>query len=110
LVWNGNLEHTDYNPSDSKNHYDRETIFTSDNKNLFVTIEDYDIKDISSEIKSSCKYGIELSIGILGKRPQVLVSSFIENSEYFIPKIAEELDEFKEFCFCFSKTKYQNFI
>ena len=92
-----------YNPPDNKKHYDRETIFTSGtrNKNLKVSIEDYRIEDNYSDIENqqkreSCKYGIELVIGVLGQDPKISLNDFFQNKGYFMNEIEEELKEFDE--------------
>jgi len=92
-----------YFPNDDYKHYDRETIFTSDKKNLKVTIEDFKIKDSLTDKditvqqeRDSCHYTIEFAIGILGKNPPTLIHTFLRNNQHFIPQIEEELNDFKE--------------
>ena len=99
-----------YSPFELKKHYDRETIFTSHTTHLNVTIESRKMKDSYPEVlpyqeERSCKYNLEFAIGILGKNPPVLLNSFLQNSQYFIPEIKEELNDFKENFFEKEKTK-----
>ena len=101
-----------YSPVDLRTHYDREEIFTTNKKHLKLTIEENKVRehfpDVSHDQESSsCKYNQEIAIGILGKNPVLLFGNFLQNSQYFIPEIKDELNEFKDF---FEKEKRKEYF
>lgn len=94
-----------YNDNSRKKHYDREIIYRTDDEKLRITIEEFDVysskkydyyseedKNLLNQI--SCKYNIELDIGVF-EFPTI--RNFLEQSENYINFFNPIIDNFKEY-------------
>jgi hypothetical protein len=80
--------------------YDRAEIYKKDT--LSVTIEDFNIRDYfenisEKQMNASCKYNVEISIGVLGKTEEVSLENFLTNDDVFLSEVRDDVNEFVEF-------------